>query len=185
MNNRIKINTDGINIYVTLFVKSNKKGKIAMSIIVLILLFILGAMINETNDNNLKNFVFPITIFAILIIVFPVRYLIWNLCGKEHLIINTKSISYKFDYGIYQTNLKTILHKKLASGFELLRKDGEIKKGNLVFYDFRKKDNLPIQIYQTSVLLDKEKVNMIDAEIRQIYEDEFNEKYHLIGFSPN
>ena len=185
MNNRVKVNTDGINIYVSLLVKSNKKGQIAMSIIILILLFILGAMINETNDDNLKDYVFPITIFAILIIVFPVRYLIWNLYGKEHLIINTKSISHNFDYGIYQTNLKTIKHDKLASGFELVRKEGEVEKGNLVFYDYRKEDNLPIQIYQTSVLLDKEKVNMIDAEIRQIYEDEFNEKYDFIGFSPN
>lgn len=126
-----------------------------------------------------------ILILFILFIFLPIRFLAWNLFGKESLIVNTKTISYCYDYGIIRTNLKTIHYDRLGTGFLSNRKDNEKEFGNLIFYNYNKDNNLPEVIHQTSVLIELEKLKEIDLLIQIIFENEFNEKHGFTAYSLN
>ena len=109
-----------------------------------------------------------------LFLVIPIRYLIWNLYGKENLIINSKTISYNYDYGFIRTNLKTIPFYHLGAGIELYKENKGIQEGKLILYNFRAQDNLPEIIHETTVLVNLEDVKEIDIEISKLFLKEFN-----------
>jgi hypothetical protein len=99
--------------------------------------------------------------------------------------VNTKTISFCYDYGILKTNLKTIHFDRLGTGFQIIREENDIEIGKLIFYNYRVKDNLPEVIHQTSVLLDNIDINEIDLEISNLFVNEFNERNGFIPYSEN
>lgn len=185
MKNNYEISNDGINVYITLFVNSHFIGKTILTVFVLFLIGILCYLPFTVSEENISDSIFPFLIFGILVFVFPVRYLLWNLFGKENLIINTKSISYSRDFGIYKTNLKTLNYKRLGTGFENTRTFENIKYGNLVFVKYNDENDLPEQIYSTSVVLNFESLEKIDQEISKIYEAKMDEEFDFHPFSLN
>lgn len=185
MKNKFEINNDGINVYVTFFVNSHPAGKILISIFVLILIGLLIYLPTTITNEELRDFIFPFLVFGILVFVFPVRYLLWNLFGKENIIINTKSLSYNKDFGLYKTNLKTLKHNRLATGFEWIRTFENIEYGNIVFEKFNEENDLPESLYTTSVALDKESIKQIDEEISKLYNIGNDEEIDFSNISLN
>lgn len=98
---------------------------------------------------------FEILAIFSLLYIFPIKYLLWNLFGKEHLIINTKSISHSFDYGFIKTNLSTQPVNRLETYYQQRMSDETNEFGQLVFYNYRQDNNLPELIYTTNALLKK------------------------------
>lgn len=185
MKNIIQKHSDGINLYSIFKVEASKTGKIILSICIIILLVVFVLVISTIEKQYIASAVLPILIFSGFMIIFPVRYLIWNLYGKENLIVNTKSISYFYDYGFFKTNLKTIFFYKLGTGFQFVREDEEGEKGRLLFYNYNKESNLPELIHQTSVLLDLVDVSEIDLEIKSLFEKPENADSNFYAFSEN
>lgn len=179
----IKYN-NGLNLYATLSVKANITGKIIVAIMILTLLTIYAFIASTITKEHLRDMLFPLILMLALILYFPVRYLLWNLFGKETLIVNTKTVSYSYDYGILKTNLKTIHFDKLATGFQFIKEQNKIKTGNLVFYNYGTEDNLPEIIHQTSVLFEEIDILEIDMEISKIFLNEFDENINYIPHSP-
>jgi len=103
------------------------------------------------------------------------------LFGKEYIIINTKSLSYYRDYGIYKTNLKTLRNNKLGTGFEWSRTFDNIEYGNLMFEKYNDENDLPEHLYTTSVVLKFENIEKIDKEISKLYKIKTNQEF---GFHP-
>lgn len=176
---------DGINLYATFSVKANVTGKVILSMMILLLLTIYFFVASTITKDDLREMLIPLILIFFLIIFFPVRYLLWNLFGKETLIINTKTVSYSYDYGILKTNLKTIHFDKLGTGFQFVKEQDEIESGKLIFYNYREKDNLPEIIHQTSVILNIIDIHKIDMELSKIFANEFNEKNGFIPYSEN
>jgi energy-coupling factor transporter transmembrane protein EcfT len=185
MKNKLEIHNDGINVYVTLLVNSHIIGKTILSIFVILLIGGLVYFPTTIPKEEIPSFIFPILIFGFLIFFFPVRYLFWNIYGKENLIINTKSLSHCNDYGVFKTNLKTYPHSRLGTGFEHIRTTDNIKFGKLVFIKYNEENNLPEHLYETSVLLDSENIKLIDEEISKLYEIELNDNFNFEPFSVN
>jgi len=181
MKNDFEIKNDGINVYVTFYVNSHPVGKILLTCFVVFLIGLLFYLPFTISDENISDYIFPFLIFGIIIFVFPVRYLLWNLFGKENVIINTKSLSYNRDYGVYRTNLKTLNHKRLGTGFEWTRTFDNIEYGNLVFEKYSDKNDLPEHIYTTSVVLNFESIEKINKEISKLYEIKMDKEF---GFYP-
>ena len=133
MRNVIDINSDGINIYLTLEVKTSKIIKILLIIVLFFIVVLLGFLLSILNIKEEPKLLFPMIIIPILVFYFLVRYVLWNLFGKETIVINRKSISSSLDYGLYKTNLKTVLVNRLGFGEEFIR---EFEGGEVWQYKF-------------------------------------------------
>lgn len=184
MKNQIDINNDGSNVYATLHVKANPIGIILLMTLVAIV-FAFFAALAWSAVEDAPVYIFPLLIIGALLAAFPGRYLIWNLAGKEHLIVNTKTISYHYNYGLFKTHMKTMGFHRLALGFEPEQSDKGHKKGNLIFYNYREDTGLPEVIHATTVLLEKEKIEELDSEIRRLFEKEYIETSPFMDFSLN
>ena len=185
MKNSISLRSDGINVYATMSVKANIIGKIILSILVTLLVVFFVFITSSIELQEFGKAIIPLLLFFGILFFFTFRYLFWNLFGKEELVINTKTVSYCYDYGVIKTNLKTVHYNKLGTGFVSCRVVDGVEFGNLKFYNYRKEDNLPDIIHQTSVLIDVQSINELYMLILQVYENEFFEKNNFIGFSIN
>jgi hypothetical protein len=182
MKKSMEITSDGINIYTTLNVKSKLTGKIILSAMVLILFAFFVAVVSSLKEPGDAVLLF---LLFLALLFFPVRFLLWNLFGKEQFIINTKSISYLYDYGILRTNLKTVNFDKLGIDFNKVRIEKEHQYGNITFYNYRADNHLPEEIFQTTVLMDTKSKAEIEKRVFELFEGENREKFNFIGFSKN
>ena len=185
MKNNFEIYNDELNVYVHLTVNSSKIGKIILTFFVSLLVGILFYIPFTIPEENISEFIFPLLIFGIMVFAFPVRYLLWNLFGKENLIINTKSISYNREYGIFISNLKTLNHNRLATAFEWSRTFDNIEYGNIIFEKLNDKTDLPEHLYTTSIALTIEDIKIIENEISKLYENKMTDEYNFHPISLN
>jgi len=185
MKNRIKINSDEINAYANIQVNASKTGIRFLSIFLILEIILFLWMVSEIKDDEVLSMIIPILIILTLFIGLPVKYLLWNLYGKEELIVNTKSISWSYDYGFFRTNIKTVKYNRLGTGYEKIRGQNEEEVGKLIFYNFREEDNLPEFIHQTTVLLNKSEIEEFNNQISNIFINDFYNSNGFIPFSLN
>ncbi len=171
MKNTIEKHFDGINIYSTLKIHASSIGKIVLTIFLLVFLGVLILVVSTIEQEEIASVIIPIVIISAIIIFFPLRYLIWNIYGKEILIINAKSISYYYDYGFFRTNLKTILFTRLGTQIEFVREYDGMENGRLILYNYREVDDLPEEIHRTSILIDLNLLVELDTEISELFEN--------------
>ena len=133
MSNSTIKHSDGINLYVEFSVRAKPIGKIILSILILFTLAAFIIIFSTLDQEEIGKFIIPLSMPCFLFLVIPKRYLIWNLYGKENLIINSKTISYNYDYGFIRTNLKTIPFYHLGTGIELYKENKGIQKVNSSF----------------------------------------------------
>lgn len=185
MKNRIEINSDGINAYAKISVNASKLGiKILAGFLVLEIIIVLG-LLWQLKSEEVISVIIPILIGLIIFVGLPIKYLLWNLYGNEELIVNTKTISWSYDYGFFKTNLQTVKYNRLGTGFEKVRENNKEELGKLIFYNYREEDNLPEFIHQTTILLNKEEIEKFDKEISDVFANEFLNKNGFVPFSIN
>jgi len=185
MKNRIEISTDTINAYANIEVNASKIGTRILIVFLLIEILLIIGLFTSIESQEIYSMIIPIILILIFFVGLPVKYLLWNLYGKEQLIVNTKSISWAYDYGFFQTNLKTVEYNILTSGFEIVRQKDGADIGRLVFYNIRKDNNLVEQIHQTTVLLTRDELREFDKQIAEIFATEFLYKNGFVPFSLN
>lgn len=178
MHNVFSKRYDGLNLYLEFTVKTKLIGKLVLSLFILLcFIAIFYLTVNSSKDeNNNSEFITAAIIFTFVLIVFPVRYLIWNCYGKEFLIINNKSLSYYYSYKFLETNLKTKLINELSIAIEVVKEDETDKYGRLIFYNISEETNLNEFLFQTSVLLKYQDLELIRKEIFDMFfEEHFKE----------
>ncbi len=143
MKNKIKISTDGINAYAKIEVNASRIGTQILSFLLLVEIFVLIGLLTQIKSEEIVSMIIPFVIVLLLFIGLPLKYLLWNLYGYEELIVNTKTISWSYDYGFFRTNLSTVKYYRLGTGYEKVRGDEKGEVGRLVFYNYRETDNLP------------------------------------------
>ncbi len=84
MKNTVEKHSDGINIYAEFSVKSNPIGKIILLILVFVLIVFFVLVFSTIDVDTIGKSIFPIVIMAFFLLVIPIRYLVWNLYGKEN-----------------------------------------------------------------------------------------------------
>ena len=125
---------------------------------------LIGVLVYFPFSFSIKNnpdLILPIIVFGIIIFVFPIRYLLWNLFGKEHFIINKNKLSSHKDYGVYRTNLNIQQFERLLVEFERTKTFEKIECGNLIFKSFNKDPNLSKYMNSSSINLELEIINKI------------------------
>ncbi len=105
--------------------------------------------------------------------------------GQEFLIVNTKSISWSYNYGIFKTNVNTEIYNRLSLGYEKVITIDNIEMGRLIFYNYRQEDNLPEVIHQTTALLSSSDIKRLSDNIKELFISEFNWENGFIPFSEN
>lgn len=174
MDNVFSKRYDGVNLYLEFAVKTKLIGKLFLSLFILLYFIVIFYLtINSSKDeNNNSEFITAAIISTFVLIVFPVRYLIWNCYGKEFIIINNKSLSYYYSYKFLETNLKTKLINELSIAIEVVKEDETDKYGRLIFYNISEETNLNEFLFQTSVLLKYQDLELIRKEIFNVFFDE-------------
>jgi len=185
MENVIDIQFDKYNIYVNLKIKPNPFSITILSIFVLLLCFIFAILTQEFLKEKEGSVLLPIIILFIFFLFLPIRYLLWNLFGRETLIINAKSISFYRNYGLIETNLKTINYNQLGIDFNFSRERNGIKLGQILFYDYLEENNLPKLIHETTILIDLDQLTLIESMVHKIFVNQFKIENKFIGFSLN
>jgi len=185
MRNVVDISSDGINVYLSFVVKTNRILKVLLVVVLLFVVVLLGFLFFTLDIKEEPKLIFPMVIIPVLIFYLLIRYVLWNLFGKEVVIINRKSISSSLDYGLYKTNLKTVLVDRLGFRKEFVREFELIKYGNINFYNYNKLTNLPELIHSTSVELTLEEIINIHDKVSEIFIDDFNEENQFLSFSEN
>lgn len=185
MKNTVSIESDGINVYVHASVKINPFVKVFITVGAIAVFVLFTMLITHIPHREVKAFIIPVLIMSFLLIYFVARPVLWNLFGIETLIINTKTISYCYDYGILRTNLKTVKFHRLGTGYEKVRYFDKVEFGKLNFVDFKEEDNLQYQIHETTVLLPHDKIVEIDEQISEVFKREYFENMNFIPYSLN
>ena len=186
MKNRLDISNDGINVYAKLKVNASKKGTYLLSMLIILEIALITYIgIEIGSEELLSTGIIPILIVLLLIVGWPVKYLLWNIYGNEEIVINTKSISWSYDYGFYKTKLHTLKYDRLGTGYERIREVDGVELGRLIFCNYNIEDNLPEHIHNTTVLLDMKEIEEINNQIDIVFKTEFLEESNFIPFSDN
>lgn len=185
LKNDVNLFSDGINVYITLTVKSKLAGKIILSTLTMLLCIAYALMLFYIPGEEVGAFIIPVLGIPLVIIFIPLRYLLWNLYGQQRIIVNAKTISYNHSYGWVETRLKTIAFNRLGTSINTMphREDGE--NGTFIFYNYVSDTNLPEVILETSVSIPKEKLKEMDEMIAEVFYQEFMNKNRFVGFSLN
>ena len=185
MKNTATVHSDGINVYLTSVVRSNPIGKYIITFFTLGFSALLLFIFIKIDPRETGAAILPIFLIAALFFFFVGRYTLWNWFGKEHLIINAKSISYRYDYGWYSTNLKTIPLVRLGYASEFVQTINKTDFGRIYFYNYRQEDDLPELVLQTTVLIPESKIQETNTLINEIFERKYYEQAEFIPFSKN
>jgi len=185
MRNRIEIYSDGINAYAHIKVNASKTGIRILSLLLIIEIFLFVILFSHIGLDEIIEMIIPFLIIMVFFVGLPIKYLLWNLYGNEQLIVNTKCISWSYDYGFFKTNLKTIKFDRLGTGYEKVMENDKGEVGKLILYNYSRENNLPQPIHQTTVLLNKDEITEFDIQIRNVFENDFFDKNGFIPFSLN
>lgn len=185
MKNITTIRYDAKNLYICTSIKSSLVGKILLSSMLLIFISIVIGLLIQIPEQELSKAIIPSSLLAGGVLYVGGKYLLWNIYGEELIIINNKTISYQYNYGIVTTNLKTIQYQQLEIGFN----ETEIIKGeqfgNIQFINYRSKDNLPEVIYASGIKVNSQKVQEISNSLSDLLYGENIDKQQFIPFSKN
>jgi len=185
MRNRIHITSDGVNAHATLEVRASKIGIRILQLLLVAEIALFGWVGITLDAKELSGFAIPGLIIVIFFIGLPLKYLLWNLYGKEEMIVTAKSLSWRYDYRFFRTNWKTKKYDRLGTGFQKVRTENGLELGRLVFFNYSEDTGLPEVLHETTVLLSKPQIQNFDSEIAQIFRNDFLVVHGFIPFSEN
>jgi hypothetical protein len=186
MRNEIKIVSDGVCLYITSKIIAHKAGLSALAafniLFLIVVYFVLS--LSESDPENVKIKVLFL-LMGIPIYLFTLgRYTAWNLWGEERIIINTKTISYQYSYGIIEPRMTTKKFNTLSIGMNWKENSNDNEHGELILYDYDEND-LPIEIFSSTVCIKKEDLELINREIETLFINEIYKQNKFIPFSLN
>lgn len=169
--NHFMMDSDGICLYVTIGINAKLPAKL---IIVALNLILIGIIVYAVTQG-----IVAMVILSTLIGIFLLKYSFWNLYGKEHLVINTKTMMYQHDYGFFRTNPKLKFFQK---GLSVVAQNVAGPEDNpqirLAFHTFNTYD-LPEEVYQTTLLITQRDANTVISAINSLFIEKVTEDYSL------
>ena len=162
MKNRVEISNDNVCVYYDASIKPDTFLIIAITLVNIFLLILFIVIIASTYDADLPK----LSLFVIYIVLPTIytltigRTCLWNLFGKEHLVINTKSIAKKVSFGFFQSQWNSITINNPTYEIVINERYAGQDYGTLRFLHHDEND-LPIEIFSTTVVLPIERLSLI------------------------
>ncbi|MGN7205081.1 hypothetical protein ACTHQF_12490 [Pedobacter sp. SAFR-022] len=127
---------------------------------------------------SLVDWLLALFVIGILLMALFGWLTLWYGFGKEKLIINTKSISYQYMYGLYTTQpeaqpIKRALNISLAPS----RERNGLEYFNVIFETYNK-HNVPEEIYRTSLAITRAEFAVLKQSLRALYFEKVDPEYH-------
>ena len=165
-----EIYSDGICVYISVNVGNPFIGKFALVLANLIILTVIGLGVAW----RIPTMVICFLLFFLLL----AKYSLWNFWGLEHLIINTRSISYQHNYGLFKTKYVT---KKLQSRLILSHSSYKAFPGFVLcsFGSYKQADNTPFEIYNMIFPITEADVKYLNTLIEKLFIDDMSKRYDL------
>lgn len=160
MDNHFTIENIDRTIYVTTSVKPKFYAYFLLFIVIGVLLIPLIFVGFTTPDSMMLS-----STFIVLWILFPTKYAWWNVFGTEILIINDKSISYQYDFGLIQSQLISKPYKDLTINLENLIINDNNYFGKIYFFEEDELTGLKKVLHQTSIYISNEQFSYLTDEI--------------------
>lgn len=159
-----RITADGICIYVSVEVTNPLYAKVSLLFANLFFLFVAWIAIIEGIPGLL--------LVTILILIFLIRYTLWNFYGRENLIITKKALSYQQEFGFFKTPQKTvkIYNRVVLEPHEQGQFKG-IKQWQLNFVSYREDDDLPFVLYAMSLYVPDEGLWRLEHLLDDLFTD--------------
>ncbi|MES2064319.1 MAG: hypothetical protein V4456_20550 [Bacteroidota bacterium] len=170
MKEKTKIYSDEICVYVSIGVSNPLYGKIALVLADAIILSVLILAI--------VIWIPALALVSTMFLFFLTKYTLWNLYGRENVIINTKTVSYQHDYGFFRTGYTTVPFKKGLSLKVGPAKPAENKELLLLISSYNDND-LPVDIYTTTLSMPEDDVIRLDTLMKQLFVDKMADEYML------
>lgn len=170
MKNTADITNDGVSVYLDSAIRPDNTVRIALFFANLFAFGIYGLIVYATWGEGLPRF----SLFAIYIML-PLFYSVtlgrltlWNLFGQEYVIVNTKSIAYRRNYGFFSTELKVLPFKDLHYTILERHKRSGVESGTVQFAHHNEQ-GLSVNLFTTSVVLPLKKLHDLTDQIRFIF----------------
>ncbi len=178
MNNKYSTYKKDKNFCLLLRIKSPRIVNFILCVINIVLLSFYILLLVSIGLESLKTAVLLTFLFGALLFG-SLRLLLWHLYGEELLVVNNKSISYQFNYGVYETKLISIKTTEFQYGFVSEKIEDGQELGFLQFRGNHEETGLPIIIHQTTILLTKDEYQKIVEDIADFFEEEVSFIYSL------
>lgn len=170
MKNTAEITNDGACIYLDSTVKPDATAKVTLMLLNLFSLMLFGVIAYATwKTNTPRGLLFAIYVLLPVIYCMSVgRLTLWNLFGKEYVIINTKSLSFKRHYGILTGKLKVLPYKGLHYTIKETEKHSGIAYGiiNFAQHDLRGQS---VNLFTTSITLPVKQLNHLIEQLTFLF----------------
>lgn len=163
------IRTDGICVYASVGVKTTLIGKIYLAVMHAAVLTVIGIALKQW---------IPLLLLSFLAIEgWLIKFTFWNLFGKEHLIINTKSVSFQYDYGFFKTEYVTREVNRVLD-IRLSIAEAETKRMFLHFISCNQNDIL-VEIHSVTLPVTELEGERLARLVKQLFVDTFTDQYEL------
>lgn len=149
----------------------------ALSILIIAFFTYLAVSLQEDKPRPLA-FLLPISC-----IFLSGKFLLWNIFGKENLIISTSHISYQHSYGFWKSNLSTQHYDEVI--VELYDVEVFDHPFNLSFVTYDGKTKLQQSVFKTAIKINFENFQVIFSLIEELKIDEGNPPNNAIKANCN
>lgn len=127
---------------------------------------------------SLLDWLLALFVIGVLLMMLFGWVTLWFGFGKERLIINTKSITYQYQYGFYLTKpesrpIKKALNISLAPS----RERNGLEYFNLIFETYNKYD-VPEEIYRSSLAITRAEFAVLKRSVRALYFEKVDPDYY-------
>jgi len=170
MKERIKIYSDEICIYVSIGVNNPLYGKVA--------LILADALILSVLILAIVIWIPGLALVSLLFLFFLTKYTLWNIYGRENVIINTKNVTYQHDYGFFKTDY-TILPINKGLSLKVAPAKPTENKELLIKMTSYNDNDLPVEIYTMALSVPEDDVIRLNMLMKQLFVDKMAEEYML------
>lgn len=167
MHNVAEIHNDGVSVYFNSAVIPKKSARIILIIINLLVLMLYIALLlgiaGELKGGGLVSiFVIIPTLYAITL----GKSTLWNLYGKEHIIISTNTITSYRDYGFFKTGIKQYPYKKLYYEIEIQREDKDLSTIHFINHT---ETGVPVILFSSAVFVPTNKLHELVEQLNVVF----------------
>lgn len=104
---------------------------------------------------------------------------LWYGFGKEKLVITSKSIGYRYQYGFYTTKMESQpIRRALNISLAPSRERNGLEYFNVIFETYNQ-HNVPEEIYRTALAINRAEFATLKQSIRTLYFERVDPNHHL------
>jgi len=175
MKNVSTVYSDGINIYIAAEIKSKVAGKLLLGSILIVTIAVFLYLLVSVDFKEMGKASIPIILIPCFFLYFLSKYLLWNIYGQEHIVVNSKTVTYYYNYGFFRTPLKTVFHNRLGISYRITDRFEDENFGRMLFVNYNQDTNLPEALHETAVEINEKTATEIEKILEKLLFDKFNE----------